>query len=310
MRFCVPFPMFPADHLLALAPVAEAAGFDLIAMPDSAFYPETVSADYPYSADGRRFWAADTPFVEPFVAIAAMAALTTRIGFVTNVMKLPLREPLLVSKQLSSLAVLSGERIEFGVGLSWIPEEFQWTRNEMRTRGARLDEQIQILRLVCGGGGPQFVEHHGRCYDFGRLMISPAPVRPVRLCVGGHSEPALRRAARLGDGWISVQATSEEIRRVVGELERYRDEYGRSETPFDINALPIDIVPDRTGRACYAQLAGDIEAHGMTATFQVVPWYFGGGDPEDLAVRREAIIACGEDLVGDDVSNRPGTPDI
>lgn len=297
MRFCVPFPMFPADHLMALAPVAEAAGFHFIAVPDSAFYPETVSADYPYSADGRRFWAADTPFVEPFVAMAAMAGVTSRIRFVTNVVKLPLRDPLMVAKQLSSVAVLSGERVELGVGLSWIPEEFEWTRTEMKTRGARLDEQVEILRALCGGGGAQFVEYHGAHYDFGRLMMSPSPEQPVRLHVGGHSEPALRRAARIGDGWISVQATSEEIRRVAGELARYREEFDRAGVPFDLNVLPIDIVPNASGLDGYAALAADIETLGMTATFQVVPWYFTGGDPGDLAVRRDAIEACGADLV-------------
>lgn len=297
MRFCVPFPMFPADHLMALAPVAEAAGFHFIAVPDSAFYPETVSADYPYSADGSRFWAADTPFVEPFVAMAAMAGVTSRIRFVTNVVKLPLRDPLMVAKQLSSVAVLSGERVELGVGLSWIPEEFEWTRTEMKTRGARLDEQVEILRALCGGGGAQFVEYHGAHYDFGRLMMSPSPEQPVRLHVGGHSEPALRRAARIGDGWISVQATSEEIRRVAGELARYREEFDRAGVPFDLNVLPIDIVPNASGLDGYAALAADIETLGMTATFQVVPWYFTGGDPGDLAVRRDAIEACGADLV-------------
>ena len=297
MRFCVPFPMFPADHLMALAPVAEAAGFHFIAVPDSAFYPETVSADYPYSADGSRFWAADTPFVEPFVAMAAMAGVTSRIRFVTNVVKLPLRDPLMVAKQLSSVAVLSGERVELGVGLSWIPEEFEWTRTEMKTRGARLDEQVEILRALCGGGGAQFVEYHGAHYDFGRLMMSPSPEQPVRLHVGGHSEPALRRAARIGDGWISVQATSEEIRRVAGELARYREEFDRAGVPFDLNVLPIDIVPNASGLDGYAVLAADIETLGMTATFQVVPWYFTGGDPGDLAVRRDAIEACGADLI-------------
>lgn len=297
MRFCVPFPMFPADHLMALAPVAEAAGFHFIAVPDSAFYPETVSADYPYSADGSRFWAADTPFVEPFVAMAAMVGVTSRIRFVTNVVKLPLRDPLMVAKQLSSVAVLSGERVELGVGLSWIPEEFEWTRTEMKTRGARLDEQVEILRALCGGGGAQFVEHHGTHYDFGRLMMSPSPEQPVRLHVGGHSEPALRRAARIGDGWISVQATTEEIRRVAADLARYRDEFDRADAPFDLNVLPIDIVPNASGLDGYAALAADIEALGMTATFQVVPWYFTGGDPNDLAVRRDAIEASGADLI-------------
>lgn len=293
MRFCAPFPMFPADHLLALAPVAEAAGFHSIAVPDSVFYPEHVSADYPYSADGQRFWAPETPFVEPFVAIAAMAAVTTRIRFVTNVVKLPLRDPLVVAKQLSSLAVLSGERVELGVGLSWIPEEFRFTRTDMRTRGARLDEQIEILRLVCAGGGPQWVEHHGRHYEFDRLMISPAPREPVRIHVGGHSDPALRRAARVGDGWISVQATSEEILRVAVELARLRAELGRTDVPFDLNVLPLDTFT----LDGYRRLAEAIEGHGMQPVFQVVPWYFHGDDPEDLLVRHDALRRFGDDVI-------------
>ncbi len=252
-----------------------------------------MSADYPYSADGKRFWPADTPFVEPFVAMAAMAAVTSRIRFVTNVLKTPLRDPLIIAKQLSSLMVLSGERVELGVGLSWIPEEFTWTKTEMRTRGSRLDEQIEILRALCGGGGPQYVEHHGKHYDFGRLMMSPAPKEPVRIHVGGHSDPGLKRAARAGDGWISVQATSEEILRVTAELARLREEYGRSDVPFDMNVLPIDVF-DLAG---YQRLGEQIAEHGMQPIFQVVPWYFYGGDPNDLDVRRAALERFGADVI-------------
>jgi probable F420-dependent oxidoreductase len=290
--------MFPAEHVLALAPVADAAGFDLIATPDSLFFPEHVSADYPYSADGSRFWAPETPFVEPFVAMAAMAVITTRLRFVTNVLKTPLRDPLIVAKQLSSLMVLSGERVELGVGLSWIPEEFAWTRTDMGTRGARLDEQIEIFRMVCAGGGPRFVEYHGRHYDFGRLMISPAPQAPLRVHVGGHSDPALRRAATRGDGWISVQATSDEIRRAVGELARYRHAAGRDGVPFDVNVLPIDVVPGAAGLDAYRRLADEIETAGMSPVFQVVPWYFTGSDPAALGTRRDAIARFGEEVIG------------
>ena len=101
MRWTVAFPMFPADHLVPMARAAEAAGFDTITVPDSVFYPEQVSAEYPYSPDGGRFWAPETPFVDPFVAISAMAAVTEKVRFLTNVVKLPIRDPLLVAKQLS-----------------------------------------------------------------------------------------------------------------------------------------------------------------------------------------------------------------
>jgi probable F420-dependent oxidoreductase len=280
--------MVPAHHLLPLARAAEEAGFDTIAVPDSVFFPEEVSASYPYSKDGSRFWAPDTPFVDPFVAMAAMAAVTETIGFVTNVVKLPIRDPLLVAKQLASLAVLSANRVALGVGLSWIPEEFVWTRTEMRTRGARVDEMIEILRLVCAGNGPEWVEYHGRHYDFGRLMISPAPDRPVPIYVGGLSDPALRRAARLADGWISVQNTRAEILDVCERLARFRDECGRAAAPFAVNALCVDVF-DPDG---YAEL----EAHGVTE-LQAVPWYYYGGDPDDLSVRVDALHRFGDETI-------------
>lgn len=288
MRWTVAFPMFPADHLLPMARAAEECGFDTITVPDSVFFPEQVSAEYPYSADGGRFWAPDTPFVDPFVSISAMAAVTERIRFLTNVIKLPIRDPLMVAKQLSSMAVLSGERVGLGVGLSWIPEEFAWTHTDMRTRGKRADEMIEILRLVCGGGGPQWVEYHGRYYDFDRLMMSPAPEQPVPIYVGGLSEPGLRRAARLADGWISVQNTEVEITGAIADLDRYRAEYGRADEPFEVNALCIDAF-DLDG---YRRLADA----GVTE-LQTVPWYFYGGDPDDLTVRLDSLARFADEII-------------
>ena len=288
MRWTVAFPMFPADHLLPMARAAEAAGFDTITVPDSVFFPEKVETDYPYSADGSRFWTGDTPFVDPFIAIAAMAAVTERIRFLTNVVKLPIRDPLLVAKQLSSMAVMSDNRVGLGVGLSWIPEEFRWTHTEMKTRGKRADEMIEILRLICGGGGPRFVEYHGKHYDFDRLMMSPAPDVAVPISIGGLSEPGLRRAARLGDGWISVQNTEAEITAAIQDLNRYRAEYGRNEVPFEVNALCMDVF-DLDG---YRRLADA----GVTE-LQTVPWYFYGGDPNDLQVQIDSLQRFADETI-------------
>ena len=288
MRWTVAFPMFPADHLVPMARAAEAAGFDTITVPDSVFYPEQVSADYPYSADGGRFWAPETPFVDPFVAISAMAAVTERIRFLTNVVKLPIRDPLLVAKQLSSMAVLANNRVGLGVGLSWIPEEFTWTHTEMRTRGKRADEMIEILKLVCAGDGPQWVEYHGNHYDFDRLMMAPVPDQPVPIYVGGLSEPGFRRAARLADGWISVQNSTEEITGAIAALETYRAEYGRADVPFEINALATDAF-DLDG---YHRLADA----GVTE-LQAVPWYFFGGDPDDLGVRLDSLARFADTII-------------
>ena len=290
MRFTVPLPMLPADHLLPMARAAEAAGFASVALPDSVFFPEQVSADYPYSPDGSRWWPPDTPMVDPFVGIPAMAAVTERITFFTNVLKLPLRNPLLVAKQVASIAVMSQDRFRLGVGLSWIPEEFRWTDTEMRSRGACTDEAVAIIRAVCAGEGPTWVQHHGRHYDFDRLMISPAPTEPVPILIGGHSDPALRRAARLGDGWISAGQTVDELAETIATLRRLLDDEGRGDVPFEINALCLDVA-DTDGFARLADL-------GVTEA-QAVPWYFYGGDPADLSVQLDSLSRFAQTVMAD-----------
>jgi probable F420-dependent oxidoreductase len=283
--FTVAFPMIEADHFLPLARVAESAGYGSVAVPESVFFPEEVSAGYPYTDDGSRFWAPETPFLDPFVAIPAMAAVTERLRFYTNVVKLAIREPLLTAKTVSSAAVLSGNRVGIGVGLSWIPEEFAWLGQEMRTRGARTDEAIEIIRLVCTG---EFVEYHGRHYDFGRLMVRPAPSEPVPIYVGGLSEPGLRRAARLGDGWISVLNSEAELGEIIPKLAELRAEAGRSKVPFEIKAICSDVF-DYDGFRRLEQL-------GVTDAM-VAPWYYYPGDSSSLAHQQDGLERFAADVI-------------
>ncbi|WP_067440274.1 TIGR03619 family F420-dependent LLM class oxidoreductase [Nocardioides jensenii] len=288
MRWSLPVAMIDSRHLHDLAIAAEDAGFDSIALPDSVFYPETVSAPYPYSPDGARMWAGHTPMPDPFIAMTSMAAVTTRIRFYTNVLKLPLRDPLLTAKQVATMAVMSGNRIAIGVGLSWIPEEFAFTGTDMRTRGRRTDEAIEILRAVCAGRGPEWVEHHGRHYDFDRLMISPAPDRPVPVYVGGHSEAGLSRAARLGDGWISVNASTPELATAIGRLEELRTECGRGAEPFVVNVS----ATGARGLDDYLELAE------LGATeFRVSPWHLYGVDAEDPVELLRAVRRFSDEVI-------------
>lgn len=288
MRFTVPLPMLPPHHYVPLARAAEANGFHSVAVPDSVFFPENVTGDYPFSRDGRRWWRPDTPFLDPFVAIAAMAAATVRLKFLTNVFKLPLRSPLLVAKQVASIAALSEGRFRLGVGVSWMPEEFAWTGTDMRTRGARTDEAIEIIREVCGGGGPGWVEHHGRHYDFERLMISPAPTERLRILVGGHSDAAMRRAVR-NDGWISANTTEAELVDLTRRLRSHLAATGRTEDgSFEINALAVDVF-DADGFRRLADL-------GVTDC-QIVPWFFYGGDTGELSVQIDSLARFAETVV-------------
>lgn len=284
MDFSVALPMLPPEHFLPLARAAEDAGFASIAVPESVFFPEAVSADYPYTADGGRFWSPETPFLDPFVAIPAMAAVTERIRFFTNVLKLGIRDPLLVAKTVSSAAAMADGRVGLGVGLSWIPEEFEWLGKNMRTRGARTDEAIDIIRLVCTG---EWVEYHGKHYDFGRLMVRPVPTQPVPIYVGGLSEPGMRRAARTGDGWISVANTMDEVAGVVPRLAELREEFGR-DGEFEIKALCTDAF-DEAGFTRMAEI-------GVTEAM-VCPWFYRPGDVESLEHQVESVLAFGEETV-------------
>ncbi len=285
LKFALALPMLEPSHYLPLARAGEAAGFSSIGVPDSVFYPESVSAEYPYTSDGQRFWSAETPFLDPFVAIPAMAAVTERISFFTNVLKLAIRDPLLVAKTVSSISALADGRIGLGIGLSWIPEEFEWLGKDMRTRGARTDEAIQILRLVQSG---EFVEFHGSHHDFGRLMVRPVGSRPVPIYVGGLSEPGLRRAARLGDGWISAANTFEEVASVLPRLRDLRVECGLGDEPFEIKAMCTDVF-DRSGFERMAE-------QGVTEAM-VCPWYYLPGDVDSLEHQLASVEWFGAEII-------------
>lgn len=286
MRFCIPYPFVPADHLLPMAKAADEAGFDSVAKSDAVFFPEHVSVKYHGSPDGERYWSPDTPSVEPFVALAALAAVTTRIRLTTNVIKLPIRDPLLVAKQTASIAVLSNNRLSLGVGLSWVPEEFTFTRTEWRTRAARFEEMIDILRIACGGGGPRWIEYHGRHYSFDRLMISPSPSEPVPIIIGGHSEAAIRRAARIADGWVGGRQSTDELVTSIELLQRYRRQFGTDGRPFSIAGQTLEKPTPA--------LLSRLETAGLTE-LQVLPWLHYGGEPSALQTRIDSIYRFAEE---------------
>jgi probable F420-dependent oxidoreductase len=285
MRFTLSVAMFDPAQYFDIARTADECGWDSIAVPDSPLYPEVVTAKYPYTPDGSRFLGPDCVWIDPWVSIPAMAAITKRIRFYTAVLKMAIRQPLLVAKTVGSAAVLSNDRVGLGVGLSWMPEEFKYLSEDWDTRAGRLDEAIQIIRLVLGGG---MVEFHGRYYDFDRLQMSPAPERPVPIYVGGVSKPALRRAARHGDGWISVVHSEEEIRGFVADLNRYRREIGREKEPFSIMVH----CPDAHGEEDLRRL----EDLGVT-DFQHVPWMLYGGDVERLDVKLDGIKRYADEVI-------------
>ncbi|HWO59060.1 MAG TPA: TIGR03619 family F420-dependent LLM class oxidoreductase [Umezawaea sp.] len=286
MKFSLGIAMSPLDQLTELARTAEECGFASIALPDSLFFSEKVSADYPYTPDGSRMWNEETPWVDPLVAAAAMGAVTERIGFYTQVLKLGSRNPLLLARQVGSVANLTGGRFGLGVGIGWAPEEFEWCGAPYEKRGKRVDEMIDVLKLVLGGG---MVEYHGEFFDFDRLRMSPAPKDPVPFYVGGHTPVALRRAARVGDGWTSAMIKFDDLRTVIDKLAVLRAEHDRADEPFEIQAVCID----RFGLDGYRQQA----EIGVTDAI-VVPWlFYGVGFDGALAAKKDGLRRFADEVI-------------
>lgn len=234
MKFAYHATMCPPDQYLPLALAVEEAGFDTFTFPDSICYPKEGSDVYPYNDDGTRDFLDGVPFLEPFVAIPYLAARTEKLRFTTSVIKLAVRQPAVVAKQLSTLGVMIGDRFGFGVGISPWPEDFEACQIPWEKRGKRMDEMMEIVNGLMSG---EYFGYEGEIFQMAPIKICPVPGHKIPLLVGGHAKPALRRAARLGDGWISAGSTVDELRDMIGQIEDFRHEYGRESEPFEYHVM-------------------------------------------------------------------------
>jgi probable F420-dependent oxidoreductase len=261
MEFWLGASFAPTGELLGLARAADRLGYDTVAISDHIFYAD-YEADYPYTDTGAPPYKPDTHWPDVWVMIGAMAAITERVRFATNVYIAPARDLFTVAKATSTAAVLSGDRVRFGVGAGWCEDEFRQTGQDFHTRGRRLDEMLPALRTLWSGG---MVEHHGEAYDFGPLRIAPVPDRPIPVYVGGDSDAALRRAARVGDGWIGNRIYREpQLAELLDRLAGFLAEYGRTLDDLDVIA-PIGALPS-------AELYQKWAARGVTGTL-AAPWW-------------------------------------
>jgi probable F420-dependent oxidoreductase len=237
------------SDLVALAVAAEEAGFDslwlgehlLLADGYATAHPTHVGAPGPQP---RAVVDAGTRLLDPLVALAAAAAVTSRITLGTAIYLLPLRHPLAVARATLTLHELSGGRFRFGAGLGWLREEFAALGVPFAERRARLEESVAILRRAWAGG---IFEHHGDVYDFGPVQLTAEPV-PVPLVLGGNSPEALRRAARWADGWFASASPSRtEAAALLANLAAACAETGRRE-PIE---TWVRVAPDTTDLTSY-----------------------------------------------------------
>lgn len=237
MRFAYHACMCPPDQYPELAKAAEELEFDGFTLPDSICYPQVADTKYPYNADGSRNFLEGTPFVEPFVTIPYLAAVTERIRFTTSVVKLPIRNPVILAKQITSINTLTKNRFAMGVGISpWI-EDFEICGERWERRGKRLNDMIEIIRGLHSG---DYYSHKGDFYDIPACKMNPVPTEQTPIFIGGHADLALKRAARIGDGWIHAGGDTETLKKHITRINELRDEYGTADKPFEIHAITAD----------------------------------------------------------------------
>jgi probable F420-dependent oxidoreductase len=270
-----------------LARAAEEAGYDSMIVPDSICYPKDSASVYPFNPDGSREFLEDKPFLEPFSLIPALGAVTSRLRFVTFVLKLPVRNPVLVAKQASSVAVLTGGRLLLGVGTSPWREDYEVLGVPWERRGARMDEELQILRGLLAGG---YFEHHGSVFDLPPVKISPVPAEPLPILIGGHGGAALRRAAQVGDGWLHGGGDPADLPGLLARLAALRREAGTEGRPFEVHVISMDAY----------SVAGirRLEEQGVTDVIVGFRWpYHTGPDTEPLADKLGNLRRYADDVI-------------
>ena len=285
MKFVLSTSFSTVAHLTELAPVADTHGWHAMSFSDHVVNPAEINTPYPYTADGSRRWAPFTDWPDPWVMIGALATITTRLRFTNNIFVLPMRNPFLVAKAISTAAIVSNNRVTPAIGVGWSGDEFDLMQQDFRTRGKRTDEMLEVMRLLWTG---EMVAYQGEYYRFESLEMNPAPEAYIPIWIGGISDPAMKRAARLGDGWVTDLQTSEEIVECIRKIDDWRREYGREQDAFDIMATPSDAW-DVEG---YKRLEDAGVTHILT-----MPWPFYHGETEDLDKKIDGVKRYADDII-------------
>jgi probable F420-dependent oxidoreductase len=226
-----------------LARLAEAAGFDSVLAVDHVVYPDNYTTTYPYSPTGRLPVGRGGAFPDPLIWIAYAAAVTTRLRFLTGVIILPQRDPLVLAKQVATLDYMSSGRFELGIGVGWLKEEFQAMGVPFEQRGRRADEYIAAMKALWAEDGATF---SGQFVKFREVSCNPKPFGQIPIIVGGHSEAAARRAGRLGDGFFPSVGAQVDTMPLFDLARRAAAEAGRDPAAIEMIAGCPDLLPSST----------------------------------------------------------------
>ena len=251
------FPDLAGAHRMVRA--AEAAGFDSVFAVDHVVFPDNYTSTYPYAASGRLPGGRTSALPDPLIWVASVAAVTTRLRFTTGIIILPLRNPLVLAKQVATLDHLCGGRFELGIGVGWLKEEFTALGAPFEKRGKRADEYIAAMRALWAKDGASYA---GEFVNFTEVSCNPKPVaRDVPIVVGGHSEAAARRAGRIGNGFFPSIGAQVNTLPLLDVARRAAEAAGRDPAAIEMIAGCPNLLPN-SGKDPHAAIAERV-SHGI-----------------------------------------------
>jgi len=239
-----------AEILRALGREAEDRGFESIWVAEHVVLFDDYESRYPYAADGRFPGGGDTGLLEPLTALTYLAAVTDRIRLGSGICLVPQRNPVYTAKQVVDLDCLSGGRVDFGIGVGWLREEFEAVAMPFAQRGARTDEYLQVMRSLWTDEVSSFEGEH---YTLPACRMYPKPVQQPHppIHVGGESTAALRRAARHGNGWYSFNRLPQELDEPLERLDAMLADEGRSRGDLQLTVSPYFYPVDAAAVEAY-----------------------------------------------------------
>jgi probable F420-dependent oxidoreductase len=236
MKFGVMFanvgPMGTAEGAVAIAQAAEANGIESLWTVEHTVVPAGYESAYPYSPSGRMPGPEDSPIPDPLIWLAFVAAATSTIRLGTGILILPQRNPVTLAKEVATLDQLSGGRVELGIGVGWLAEEFDAIGVPFSERGKRTDDHVAALRALWTQSP---ATHEGTYSSFTNVYSHPQPAQAkLPIVVGGHSEAAARRAGRLGDGFFPGRGSHEELAALLDVMRASAVEHGRDPDAIEV----------------------------------------------------------------------------
>lgn len=281
LAFCEP------EQVAEIAGHAEELGFEGVTLAEHQFFPERIESRFPFSEDGAPLFDSEDEWPEMWTLIGAMTTTTRRLRFCSAVHILPLVHPLSTARVAATAERMAPGRIVLGVGAGWMREEYDAYGVDFGSRGRRLEEGIGILRQAWTG---ETFDHRGDAYDFDRLRVRPAPSAPIPVWIGGGSDAALRRTARIAEGWLGGGGSGADLIALLDRLRTLRAEVGRTDHAFE--AITLHAV----GLQRNFDEVHELEAAGLTGLVNL-PFRATLGRTSTVSEKKRTLDRFAEDVI-------------